>query len=177
MISIGGLTGFWITALLVLYGADMGETSGNSLNEPDVPFPPAGPTALNLAAICHHGQGRPRYPPSFFPNSRVGHFRRRGAAINRLESWFSLCCSGQVAQQSDQILCCAQQAWKQALSQFCVEEYSTMTKAYVCCADRGDERWICFDSELPNPNYDPTPGYTAPQIPEEPGFTFNANAC
>lgn len=86
------------------------ETQTNSLNEPDVPFPPACPTAHNLAAICHHGQGRPRYPASFFPGSGASHFRRRGNAINRLESWFSLCCSGQVAQQTNQILCCAQQA-------------------------------------------------------------------
>ncbi|XP_042363147.1 extracellular matrix protein 1-like [Plectropomus leopardus] len=177
MIWIGGLTGFWIIVLLTFHGADVGETRGNSLNEPNVPFPPACPTAQNLAAICHNGQRRPRYPPSFFPNSRFSHFRRRGNAINRLESWYSLCCSGQVAQQSSQILCCAQQAWKQALSEFCVEEYSTMTRAYECCADRGDARWRCFDSELPNPNYSPIPGYTAPQVPEETGFTFNPLAC
>ncbi|XP_049890550.1 extracellular matrix protein 1-like [Epinephelus moara] len=173
MISTGGFAGFWITALLTLHGADVGETRRNSLNEPDVPFPPACPTAQNLAAICNQGQGRPRYPPSFFPNSRVSHFRRRGNAINRLESWYSQCCSG----QSNQILCCAQQAWKQALSQFCVEEYSTMTLPYVCCADRGDARWRCFDSELPNPNYEATPGYTAPAVPDEPGFIFNPNTC
>ncbi|XP_074469988.1 extracellular matrix protein 1 [Sebastes fasciatus] len=177
MISIGGLTGFWIIALLTLHGADVGETKRNFLNEPDVPFPPACPTAQNLAAICYHGQGRPRYLSSFFPNSWFSHFRRRGTAINRLESWYGLCCGGQVAQESNQILCCTQQAWTQALSQFCMEEYGTMTNAYVCCADRGYARWVCFDSELPNPNYDPTPDYIAPPVPEEPGFTFNANAC
>lgn len=67
--------------------------------------------------------------------------------------------------------------WKQALSQFCVEEYATMTLPYECCADRGDTRWMCFDSELPNPDYSPTPGYTAPPVPQEPGFMFNAIAC
>ncbi|XP_073340332.1 extracellular matrix protein 1 [Pagrus major] len=174
MTSIGGLTGFSIIALLTLLGANVGETQGNPLNEPDVPFPPACPTALNLAAICQRGQGRPRYPDSFFPRSGASHFRRRGNAINRLESWYSLCCGGQ---QSPQILCCAQQAWKQALSHFCTEEYSTMTLPYECCADRGDARWTCFNSELPNPNYDPTPGYAAPTMPQEPGFTFNAHAC
>ncbi|XP_022603255.1 extracellular matrix protein 1-like [Seriola dumerili] len=177
MTSTGGLRGFWIVALLTLHGANLGDTQRNSLNEPDVPFPPACPTALNLAAICHQGEGRPRYPASFFPGSGASHFRRRGNAINRLESWYSLCCGGQVAQQSHQILCCAQQAWKQALSQFCVEEYATMTVPYECCENRGDARWKCFDSELPNPNYNPTPGYTAPQVPAELGFTFNANAC
>ncbi|KAM7384418.1 hypothetical protein PAMA_011663 [Pampus argenteus] len=177
MILTGGLTVFWIMTLLTLHSADLGETKRNVLNEPDVPFPPACPTAQNLAAICYQGLGRPRYLDSFFPSSGASHFRRRGNAINRLESWYSLCCSGQVAQQSNQILCCVQQAWKQALSQFCVEEYGTMTLAYECCQDTGDMRWMCFNSELPNPNYDPTPGYTAPQMLQEPGFTFNANAC
>ncbi|XP_039976857.1 extracellular matrix protein 1 [Xiphias gladius] len=177
MTSIGGFTGLWIVALLTLHGANLGETQRYSLNEPDVPFPPARPTAQNLAAICHQGQGRPRYLASFFPASGASHFRRRGNAINRLESWYSLCCSGQVAQQSHQILCCAQQAWKQALSQFCDEEYATMTVSYECCKHNGDARWTCFDSELPNPNYNPTPGYTAPQIPMEPGFTFSPNSC
>ncbi|XP_070840076.1 extracellular matrix protein 1 [Chaetodon trifascialis] len=177
MISIRGLAGFWIIALLTLHGANVGESQRNALNEPDVPFPPARPTPQNLAAICQQGQGRPRYPDSFFPASGASHFRRRGTAINRLEWWYGLCCSGQVAQQNTQILCCAQQAWKQALSQFCVDEYGTKTVPYECCADRGEARWACFDSELPNPYYYPTLGYTAPQIPEEPGFTFNANAC
>ncbi|KAG7225526.1 hypothetical protein INR49_027522 [Caranx melampygus] len=176
MTSTEGLKGLWILVLLTLHGANLGDTYRNSLNEPDVPFPPACPTAQNLAAICHQGGGRPRYPASFFPGSGASHFRRRGKAINCLESWFSLCCSGQVAQQSDQILCCAQQAWKQALSQFCVEEYSTMSAPYECCESRGDARWLCFNSELPNPNYNPTPGYTAPAVPEELGFTFDATA-
>ncbi|XP_029299304.1 extracellular matrix protein 1 [Cottoperca gobio] len=174
MISIGGLGGFWILALLTLHSADMGETQKYYLEEPDVPFPPANPTVQNLDAICNQSQGRPRYPSSFFPRSSVSHFRRRGNCINRMESWYSSCCSGQ---QSDQILCCTQQAWKQALTQFCVEEFSTMTNAYVCCVDSGDDRWECFDSELPNPNYDPTPGYTAPTVAEELGFIFNATAC
>ncbi|KAG8005283.1 Extracellular matrix protein 1 [Nibea albiflora] len=175
MISTGGLAGFWVIALLALRGVT-GETRTNSLGEPDIPFPPARPTTQNIVAICQQGQGRPRYPDSFFPSSRVSHFRRLGKAVNRLESWYTLCCSGQT-QYSTQVICCAEQAWKQALSQFCVEEYATMTRAYECCADRGDARWTCFDSELPNPNYDPTPGYTAPSVPREAGFIFNPHAC
>ncbi|XP_044028603.1 extracellular matrix protein 1 [Siniperca chuatsi] len=177
MISSGGLTGFWIIVLLTLYGANVGEAQINSLNEPDVPFPPARPTAQNLAAICHEGEGRPRYLASFFPRSGASHFVRCGKAINRLESWYSFCCSGQEALENNQILCCAQQAWKQALSQFCEEEYATMTLPYHCCVNSGDARWTCFNSELPNPNYKRRPGYTAPPIPQEPGFTFDANAC
>ncbi|XP_051246006.1 extracellular matrix protein 1 [Dicentrarchus labrax] len=177
MIWIGGLTGFWIIALLTFHSANVGETQRNSLNEPDVPFPPARPAAQNLAAICHQGQGRPRYPASFFPGSGASHFRRRGKAINRLESWYTVCCSELAAEQSTQILCCAQQAWRQALSQFCVEEHSTMTLPYECCADGGEARWMCFNSELPNPDYNPTPGYTAPPVLPEPGFMFSPNAC
>lgn len=89
------------------------ETKKNSRKEheePNVPFPPARPTTHNLAAICHQGRGRPRYPPSFFPKSGSSHFRRRGHAMNRLESWFRVCCSGHLDEQSSQILCCAQQA-------------------------------------------------------------------
>nr|XP_020479460.1 extracellular matrix protein 1-like isoform X2 [Monopterus albus] len=153
MNSAGGLIGFWIIALLTLHAANLGETNYNFLNEPNVPFPPARPTVRNLAAICHCGQGRPRYLASFFPSSGASHFRRRGSAINRLESWYSLCCSGQVAHSSSQILCCARQAAK------------------------GDARWMCFNSELPNPNYYPVPDYTAPKVPLEPGFTFNPYAC
>ncbi|XP_029919969.1 extracellular matrix protein 1 [Myripristis murdjan] len=177
MILTAGITGFWILSLLTLDGAELGVGQRNSLNEPDVPFPPACPTAENLAAICHHGHGRPRYPPSFFPKSGASHFRRCGNAINRLESWYSVCCSGQVAQQSSHILCCAQQAWRQALSQFCVDEYATMTVPYECCEDRGEARWTCFNTDVPNPFYTPTLGYTAPSLPQEPGFTFNLNAC
>ncbi|XP_026156480.1 extracellular matrix protein 1 [Mastacembelus armatus] len=177
MASIRGLSGFGIIALLTLHTANLGETDSNALNEPEVPFPPACPTALNLAAICYYGQYRPRYPPSFFPASGVSHFRRRGYTINRLESWFSLCCAGNVAQSGPQILCCAKEAWKQALNMFCEEEYATMTVPYLCCEEKGDARWTCFNSELPNPYYFPTPGYTAPQSPQEPGFIFNSNSC
>ncbi|XP_030003712.1 extracellular matrix protein 1 [Sphaeramia orbicularis] len=177
MISTGSLTGLWMMTLLTLHSADLGETRRNSLNEPDVPFPPACPTPQNLAAICHSSHGRPRYTASYFPRSGASHFIRRGKAINHLESWFSVCCSGQVAQQSDKILCCAVQAWKQALSQFCQEEYSTMSPAYECCQKSGNEKWICFNSDLPNPHYSPTPGYTAPTVPPQPGFTFNPQDC
>ncbi|XP_062414669.1 uncharacterized protein LOC119218828 isoform X2 [Pungitius pungitius] len=137
MISLGEVTGFWIIALLTLHCAVVGETKRNILNEPNVPFPPACPTAENLAAVCHQGQGRPRYPASFFPKSR----------------------------------------WKQTLKQFCMEEYSTMTNAYVCCRKKGAARWACFNSDLPNPNYDPQLGYIAPAIPAQPRLAFNASAC
>ncbi|KAM8841106.1 extracellular matrix protein 1 [Spinachia spinachia] len=173
MISLREVTGFCILALLTLHCADAEKTEENVLNEPDVPFPPACPTAENLVAICNQSQGRPRYPSSFFPKSMVSHFRRRGNAINRLESWYTVCCSG----ESDQILCCAKQAWIETLKQFCMEEHSTMTNAYVCCRNKGADVWACFNSSVPNPNYDPNPDYIAPAIPTQPTMAFNASAC
>lgn len=67
--------------------------------------------------------------------------------------------------------------WKQALTQFCMEEYATMTAAYHCCEQSGAARWLCFDGAVSKRNYSPTAGYTAPSLPEEPGFTFDANTC
>ncbi|CAG10851.1 unnamed protein product [Tetraodon nigroviridis] len=163
---------------MTLPSSNMGaKTKLDALGVPNVPFPPELPTSENLHDICHSGHARPRYPPSFFPKSGVSHYRRRGKAINRLESWFTYCCDGQVAQGDDQILCCSKQAWKQALSTFCTEEYSTKTVAYSCCQQSGDSRWLCFEGKLPTAKYSPTPDYTAPPMPEEPGFTFDANAC
>ncbi|XP_029976880.1 extracellular matrix protein 1 [Salarias fasciatus] len=178
MTSAGGLTGFWVIALMTLHSANLGESKPYSLNEPDVPFPPAYPTAGNLFAICHQGQGRPRYPDSFFPTSGASHFRRRGIAINRMESWFNFCCSGVPAQENSKILCCAQQAWKRALSMFCTAEYSTMTLVYECCEAKGEDRWRCF-SEFPiNPGYFSMPGYTAPGVlVDNRLFTFNSQTC
>lgn len=82
------------------------ETRRGSLTNADVPFPPAAPTSLNLCAICQNGHCRPIYPPSLFSQSSASHFRRRGNAINRLESWYSLCCGKPETQK----LCCVQQA-------------------------------------------------------------------
>lgn len=86
------------------------KAKANSLGEPIIPFPPALPTSENLSDICQSGDARPRYPFNFFPKSGASHFRRRGKAINRMESWFSYCCAGEAAEGNSQILCCALQA-------------------------------------------------------------------
>ncbi|XP_061787296.1 extracellular matrix protein 1 [Nerophis lumbriciformis] len=172
MALAGALQGFGIL-MLILYSGSLAEASKKLA----VPFPPAQPTSENLAAICHQGQGRPRYPDSIFPRSGNSNLRRRGKAINRLEQWFTSCCLEGGEDPNATILCCTRQAWKQALSKFCIEEISIMTATYECCKKQGDERWACFDSDLPNPDYSATPDYTAPTIPEEPGFTFGENSC
>lgn len=67
--------------------------------------------------------------------------------------------------------------WKQALSQFCDDEYGIKTAVYECCESRDETRWTCFDRVPPNPDYNPTLGNNALSIPQEPGFTFDATAC
>ncbi|CAL8298012.1 unnamed protein product [Lota lota] len=176
MILTGGLMGLWLFALLTLNGVTFGGAV-HFLNEPYVEFPPARPTANLLYSICAYSSSRLRYPPRYFPSSGVSHFRRCGKAIDRLESWYTACCTGQMTQENTHILCCAEQAWKQALNTFCAEEHSTMTAAYFCCAEEGEAMWTCFNSGLPNPNYSPMAGYTAPIQPRERGFTFSPNDC
>ncbi|KAJ3609587.1 hypothetical protein NHX12_024107 [Muraenolepis orangiensis] len=154
-------------------------STDSSTVKPYVEFPPAFPTEALLSPICAHGTHRLRYPRDYFPRLWFTYLRRRGSAIDRLESWFSGCCAAQSTQGINLTLCCAQQAWKQALSTFCEEEQSVMTAAFFCCAEEEEEaKWTCFSREpTPNPDYSPTEGYTAPiQTPEQ-GFTFSPNDC
>lgn len=95
----------------------------------DVPFPPAPPTSENLDDICCQAHGRLRYPDSFFPRSGRSYLRRRGKAINRLESWYAFCCSDQLAKHSDfLVLCCAQQAVSVRLCCCVLETEATIIK-------------------------------------------------
>ncbi|XP_038135374.1 extracellular matrix protein 1-like [Cyprinodon tularosa] len=175
MTLTGRPIGFLIMTIIALLGCHHGETKRNSRTPVQVPFPPAVPHAGNINAICQNSHCRQRYPPSYFPRSGVSHLRRRGTAINRLESWYSLCCSSFSAEEEK--LCCLQQAWKQALTRFCVEEFSTMTLAYNCCENTGEDRWRCFIGRLEKPDYSCVPGYTAPSTASEPGFTYDQSAC
>ncbi|XDV34160.1 hypothetical protein PO909_004357 [Leuciscus waleckii] len=140
-------------------------------------FPPARPTVYNLEAICLYGNGRPRYTDSSFPSSGYAYARRAGKAVNRLEAWFSRCCYGGLAQGNEQILCCAKQAWRTALSHFCIEEYSTMTLVHECCEKKREQRWNCFKKNAANPYYQPLSGYTAPVISPDRIFTWDPNTC
>ncbi|CAL1584862.1 unnamed protein product [Knipowitschia caucasica] len=126
-------------ALLSIYNAKYGE----SQYVDPVPFPPAPPTSANVGAICSYGNYGPRYPDNSIPRSWSSHSRRRAAAINRLESGYQLCCNKTPVHTK---LSCAYQAWMESLSQFCVEEFSTMTVAYHCCRVEDTVRWSCFYS-------------------------------
>ncbi|XP_064801071.1 uncharacterized protein LOC135519782 [Oncorhynchus masou masou] len=119
----------------------------------------------------------PRSPSSAVPfllppRNGGGHFSRRAAAVNRVESWYSACCHGNGTQQVQEVtLCCVTQAWEQTLSTFCTEESGVKTRHHHCCQKAGGARLSCFHRDNPDPTYLPTT-----PIPE-PGFTFNPNTC
>ncbi|XP_018590564.2 extracellular matrix protein 1 isoform X1 [Scleropages formosus] len=151
-----------------------------SFSEPQVLFPPARPSMDNLPALCRYSDSRPRYPSDSFLVSGLDYLHRQGDAINRVESWYSTCCSenGIMENKTELTLCCARQAWEHALSQFCEEEFSIKTSHYQCCKIRGRERWNCFEGMAPNPTYEPSSqGTVNTQSPPEPGFTWNPNNC
>lgn len=151
MALIGNLTGLWLVALLAIQSANMGGWSfcirylhtfffynqcdddffasllETLCNKQDIPFPLPSPTRENLDDICCQGHGRPRYPESFYPRSGRSYLRRRGKAINRLESWYAFCCSDQLAKENDLLVfCCAQQAVSVHLFLcVCVGNYNT----------------------------------------------------
>lgn len=72
-------------------------------------FPLARPNTDNIFAICHYSNQRPQYTQDMLPKSGFGYVHRRAAAVNRLESWFAVCC-GNDSQDAELTLCCAQQA-------------------------------------------------------------------
>ncbi|XP_051526387.1 extracellular matrix protein 1-like [Myxocyprinus asiaticus] len=169
----------WKSTLVTIFIIQLTSLGGGQNTHPDVllgsDFPPARPSLNNLNAICLHGNGRSRYPASYFPPSGYAYARRAGKAINRVEAWFSDCCFGGVAQGNEQILCCANKAWETALSHFCIEEFSTMTLPHKCCEKKGEDRWNCFERLASNPSYQPLPGYIAPVIPPDRIFTWDPN--
>ncbi|XP_026087276.1 extracellular matrix protein 1-like [Carassius auratus] len=168
----------WKSTLLTTLILHLISFEGGQSIDPDVMlkscFPPARPSSTNINAICLYGNGRPRYPASYFPPSSHAYARRAVKAVNRLESWFEQCCYGGLSHGNGQILCCAEQAWKNSLSHFCIEEYSIKTMVHECCEKKGDERLSCFDRQAPNPSYQPMCGYNAP--PDR-IFSWDPNTC
>ncbi|KAJ8398518.1 hypothetical protein AAFF_G00427730 [Aldrovandia affinis] len=141
-------------------------------------FPPARPSLSNLPAICLYGEGRPRYSLHSLPQTGFSYITRQEKTINRVESWYSVCCQRNGTQEPALLLCCARKAWEQAINGFCDEEFSIKTKHYHCCKMQGWRRWSCFDKEAPNRSYQPTrKGSVAPQSHPEQGFTWNPNTC
>lgn len=63
------------------------------------------------------------------------------------------------------------------MTQFCETEFSVKTRPHLCCRQRGEERFSCFQKEAPRPDYllRPCPvhqnGMTSgPQLPFPPGL-------
>ncbi|XP_007249888.3 extracellular matrix protein 1 isoform X2 [Astyanax mexicanus] len=152
-----------------------------SMGPPQIPFPLARPNTNNIQAICRYSNQRPRYPRETLPSSYFGYLVRRANAINRLESWFSVCCSSGTEDER-LLLCCADQAWKKSLSAFCDDEFSVKASHYHCCKQTGSNRRTCFEKASPShlQSYVPSDherGSWAviPSMAE--GFNFNPSSC
>ncbi|XP_070692212.1 extracellular matrix protein 1 [Pempheris klunzingeri] len=142
-----------------------------------VQFPVGRPTSDNLQAICLHGDHRPRYPDSYFPDSGFGQQRRRASAVNKAESWFSMCCKGNQTWEREVMLCCATQAWELSVKSFCEEDSSVKDRLYDCCRLTGSDRLNCFHNDAPNPNYGPTEELPVPPLPLDAIFNFDPSTC
>ncbi|XP_039974488.1 extracellular matrix protein 1-like isoform X2 [Xiphias gladius] len=142
-----------------------------------VQFPLGRPTSDNLQAICLHGYRRPSYPDSYFPASGFGQQRRRASAVNKAESWFSTCCQENRTWVREVMLCCATQAWELSVKSFCEEDSSVKDRLYECCRLTGSDMLTCFDTNAPNPNYEPTEEIPLPPLPSTASFSFDPNTC
>uniref|UniRef100_A0A672PY89 Extracellular matrix protein 1b n=1 Tax=Sinocyclocheilus grahami TaxID=75366 RepID=A0A672PY89_SINGR len=122
---------------------------------PEVDFPPAFPNKGNLEDICQFSKTPVRYPKDMFPQDGFGHEYRQADAINKLQSWYGVCC-GIYGTQEEQI-CCAEQAWKKSLAAYCFQEFTIKTSHYFCCKKSRKARWSCFDKEASGSEYFPYP--------------------
>ncbi|KAM4579679.1 uncharacterized protein PAE49_004867 [Odontesthes bonariensis] len=154
-----------------------GPRSFPSLEQYPVQFPLSRPTSDNIQAICLQGDHRPRYPNSYFPNSGFGQQRRRAAAVNNAEAWFSTCCKENQTSETDVVLCCATQAWELSVELFCEEDGSVKDRLYHCCKRRGTDRLSCFNDDASNPNYEATEVLPVPSLPSAANFIFEPNNC
>ncbi|XP_051999635.1 extracellular matrix protein 1 isoform X3 [Xyrauchen texanus] len=143
---------------------------------PEILFPPAFPTIGNLQDICKFSKAPVRYPKDMFPMDGFSGEHRQADAVNQLQPWYGVCC-GLNATQEEQI-CCAIQAWKRTLSDFCDEEFSVKTSHYSCCHKTNQARWTCFDKEVSDSSYNVSSEVSNAYTPlKVKGFKYNPNAC
>ncbi|CAL1611131.1 unnamed protein product [Knipowitschia caucasica] len=141
-----------------------------------VEFPLARPTAENLRSICLHGAHRPRYPASYFPTHGFGVHKREADAVNTLEAWFEKCCRLH-NQTEEALLCCATQSWEKSINHFCKVGFALKTTHFHCCKVNRSERFPCFDSSSPNPDYSPTEDSPVQPVPPKVKFNFDHSSC
>ncbi|XP_052433676.1 extracellular matrix protein 1 isoform X7 [Carassius gibelio] len=144
---------------------------------PEVDFPPAFPNTGNLQDICQFSKAPVRYPRDMFPQSGFGREHRQADAINQLQSWYGVCCG--INGTPEEQICCAEQAWKKSLSDYCTEEFSIKTSHYFCCKKRGKARWSCFDKEASDSSYNVSSEVSNGKTPQKfkSSFKYNSIAC
>lgn len=157
-----------------------GPRSYHPLESYPVQFPLARPSSENLNAICFHGDHRPRYPKSYFPQSGYDQQKRMADAVNMAEAWFETCCKHNQTEETDRevTLCCVTQAWKKSVNVFCRENSRVKDHQYHCCKSNENERLACFHNDAPKPNYEPTEVLPVqPLPPPSTNFHFDSSAC
>ncbi|XP_031230701.1 extracellular matrix protein 1 isoform X4 [Mastomys coucha] len=137
-------------------------------------FPPGRPSPDNLKQICLPERHHVVYGPWNLPQTGYSHLSRQGDALNMLETGYSRCCR---CRSDTNRLDCVKLVWEDAMTQFCETEFSVKTRPHLCCRQRGEERFSCFQKEAPRPDYllRPCPvhqnGMTSgPQLPFPPGL-------
>ncbi|XP_051013675.1 extracellular matrix protein 1 [Acomys russatus] len=137
-------------------------------------FPPGRPSPDNLGQICLPERQHVVYGPWNLPQTGYSHLSRQGETLNLLETGYSRCCRCRTPTTS---LDCAKLVWENAMTQFCESEFSVKTRPHVCCKQRGEERFSCFQKGAPRPHYrlQPCPIHqtamsSGPQLPFPPGL-------
>lgn len=113
-------------------------------------FPPGRPSPYNLKQICLPERQHVVYGPWNLPQTGYSHLSRQGEALNLLETGYSRCCR---CRSDTNRLDCVKLVWEDAMTQFCEAEFSVKTRPHLCCKQRGEERFSCFQKEAPRPDY------------------------
>ncbi|XP_042163000.1 extracellular matrix protein 1 isoform X2 [Oncorhynchus tshawytscha] len=115
-----------------------------------ISFPPGRPTFDNIGLVCCLHNSRPLSTTKCLPRTGFGWLARQSKAMNRLERGFKHCCKG-----LENVLPCAEGKWREELDRFCEEEQKERPHNSSCCdVGEGEERYTCFSSRAPHPDYD-----------------------
>ncbi|XP_028645472.1 extracellular matrix protein 1 isoform X3 [Grammomys surdaster] len=113
-------------------------------------FPPGRPSPDNLKQICLPERQHVVYGPWNLPQTGYSHLSRQGETLNLLETGYSRCCR---CRSDTNRLDCMKFVWEDAMTQFCEAEFSVKTRPHLCCKQRGEERFSCFQKGAPRPDY------------------------